>query len=432
MPNLRSVQRASNPEGARSSPETAYPQSESLAGVSGSTQGRDGEQLDPTGVLQAAAQWAATITGADGAAIAVGSASGMRCCASFGNAPVVSSPVSSTSGLSGICLQTSKLVQCDDTEMDTRVDAVACRKLDLRSVLVVPVLVDRSLRAMIEVFSSKPHAFDARHQQDLARVSDSLAALLAHPSSEPSISAVNLTAEENAPSTTVEGATKVANIPAFTIRHSFPSTVAAESGTATAPAEVRTGASAMAGSAEPLAPSSVTWRSLSPASKAAIVCAGLVFLLAVAGYLVSRHPTSSPVAVTAGAPTSLERSAQASTGAEITFDQTDLSVTAPVEARPAQGAEQRSQIIPGKLIRTVEPTYPTSARDSGIGGAVVLSAIVSRTGAVESVKFVRGPEPLAEAAMDAVRQWVYEPYRRKGEPIAVQTTIIVKFTPIKR
>jgi len=436
MANSPSEQQSSNPEGAMWFHESVFPPSENPAGVSESTRGQNGEQLDPKDVLQVAAELAAHVTGAHGAAIAVGDAAGMCCCASFGNAPAITAPLSQTSGLSGICLRTSELVQCDDTEADPRVDAVACRQLDLRSVLIVPVLVDSSLRALIEVFSSKPHAFDARHRQDLARMADSLATLLADRDSKPAAGVGSSTAEKTTPSTQVEAAAKAPDIAALTVPWGLapvpttpPAAVAAEPPIAPTPAQVMTGAETMAASAELAAPSSVTRRSVSFASKAGIVAVSVALLLAVVWYLVGRDHTSAPMAMNAGTSTSQEKTAQAPTGPEITFDQSALSVTAPLEGGPTQGPGQSSQLTPGKLIHRVEPTYPPSARDSGVGGSVVLIAIVSRTGAVENVKFVRGPEPLAEAAAEAVRQWVYEPYRRNGEPVAVQTTIIVKFTP---
>lgn len=444
MANSRSIQQSSNLEGAMLFPESVFPRSEKPAGVSGPRRGEDSEQLDPKGVLQVAAEWAANATGAHGAAIAVGDAAGMCCCASFGNAPIIRAPLSSTSGLSGICLRTSKLVQCDDTETDPRVDAVACRQLNLRSVLIVPVLVDSRLRALIEVFSSEPHAFDARHRQDLTRMADSLATLLADRDSKPAASVGISSAEKTAPSTQAEAAAKSADIPAPTVPRSLasakatpvpktsPAGGAAQPRIAPTAAQVRTGAKAMAASAEPVAPSSVTRPSFSPASKARIVAVSLIFLLAIVWYLVGRDHTPAPMAMNAGTSISQEKTAQAAAGPEITFDQSVLSVTAPLEGGPAQGTGQSSQLTPGKLVRRVEPTYPPSASESGIGGSVVLTAVVSRTGAVENVKFVRGPEALAEVAAEAVRQWVYEPYRRNGEPVAVQTTIIVKFTPPKR
>jgi len=427
MANSRSVQQSSNPQASMWSPESVFP--ENPTGVSKPTRAKNGGELDPKGVLQAAAQWAAGVTGAHGAAVAVGDTSGMCCCASFGNAPDIGANISG--GLSAICLRTSKLVQCDDTETDPRVDAVACRELELRSVLILPVLVDSSLRALIEVFSSKPHAFDARQRQDLTRMADSLAVLLADADSKPAANVGSATAEKPAhPSTEGEGAANVASEKATPVLKTSAAAVVPKLRIVRTAAQVRTDAKAMATSAELLPPLSVPpRRSFSSASKVGIVAVSVLLLLAVASYLIRRDHTS---ALNADLGISQEKTAQPSAGPEITFNESALSVIAPQEEGPAQGTGQTSQLTPGKLIRRVEPTYPTSARDSGTGGSVVLTAIVSRTGAVENVKSVRGPEPLSEAAAEAVRQWVYEPYRRNGEPVAVQTTIVVNFTPPKR
>jgi protein TonB len=58
---------------------------------------------------------------------------------------------------------------------------------------------------------------------------------------------------------------------------------------------------------------------------------------------------------------------------------------------------------------------------------VVLNAVVSEEGAVTDVKATHGPDSLAQAAIDAVRWWRYDPYVVNGQPVAVQTTIAVNF-----
>jgi GAF domain-containing protein len=126
--------------------------------------------------LQLAAEEAARITGADGAAIAIGNSSAMCCCASAGDAPDVGVLVGPDSGLSGVCLRTSELVQCDDTASDPRIDPQA--GMSFRSVLIVPVTVDGRLQAILEVVSSKPHAFNAHHHHELSRMAQGIATLL--------------------------------------------------------------------------------------------------------------------------------------------------------------------------------------------------------------------------------------------------------------
>ena len=43
------------------------------------------------------------------------------------------------------------------------------------------------------------------------------------------------------------------------------------------------------------------------------------------------------------------------------------------------------------------------------------------------MQFASGPAMLAQAAADAVKQWVYQPFLLNGQPVTVQTTAIVNF-----
>ncbi len=83
-------------------------------------------------------------------------------------------------------------------------------------------------------------------------------------------------------------------------------------------------------------------------------------------------------------------------------------------------------IMQARLIRKVDPVYPADARR--IEGNVVLRANISKAGDVESLKLISGHPILAPAAIDAVKQWKYRPYLLNGFPVAVETTITVKFT----
>ena len=58
---------------------------------------------------------------------------------------------------------------------------------------------------------------------------------------------------------------------------------------------------------------------------------------------------------------------------------------------------------------------------------MVLSALISKEGTVQDLQLVSGPASLAEAAMDAVRQWTYRPYLLNGQPRAVKTVVTVTF-----
>jgi protein TonB len=58
---------------------------------------------------------------------------------------------------------------------------------------------------------------------------------------------------------------------------------------------------------------------------------------------------------------------------------------------------------------------------------VVVSAVISRTGRIESLRVLSGPAMLQTAAMEAIRAARYQPYRLNGEPTEVETTITVNF-----
>ena len=85
-------------------------------------------------------------------------------------------------------------------------------------------------------------------------------------------------------------------------------------------------------------------------------------------------------------------------------------------------------VMAGSLMRQVAPIYPEAARAAGVQGAVVLHAVIDPEGRVDSLEVVSGPEILREAALKAVWYWRYRPYQLNGQPIAVDTTVKVKFS----
>jgi TonB family protein len=80
------------------------------------------------------------------------------------------------------------------------------------------------------------------------------------------------------------------------------------------------------------------------------------------------------------------------------------------------------------LVNKATPVYPELAKQAGISGPVTLSVVISREGAVQEIRVVSGPSLLAQAAIDAVRQWTYRPTLLNGEPVEVETTVNVNFT----
>ncbi|MBS1814218.1 MAG: energy transducer TonB [Acidobacteria bacterium] len=85
-------------------------------------------------------------------------------------------------------------------------------------------------------------------------------------------------------------------------------------------------------------------------------------------------------------------------------------------------------VIAGMNISRTTPVYPAIARAAHVGGTVELHALISKSGTIEGLSVVSGPEMLRAAAVDAVKTWRYRPYLLNGEPVDVETTITVHFT----
>jgi protein TonB len=82
----------------------------------------------------------------------------------------------------------------------------------------------------------------------------------------------------------------------------------------------------------------------------------------------------------------------------------------------------------GDLIYQVKPEYPALARSARIQGSVVLQAVISRQGTIESLRVLAGHPLLVRAAIAAVIQWRYRAYVLNNEPVEVETQITVNFS----
>lgn len=80
-----------------------------------------------------------------------------------------------------------------------------------------------------------------------------------------------------------------------------------------------------------------------------------------------------------------------------------------------------------KLINSIAPIYPPTARSSGVQGDVVVDTTIDRTGKVVKMHVVSGPLMLRESALDSLKRWKYEPSSLNGEPVEVQMQITIKF-----
>ena len=81
-----------------------------------------------------------------------------------------------------------------------------------------------------------------------------------------------------------------------------------------------------------------------------------------------------------------------------------------------------------KVVKRVEPQYPEDYRKARISGIVIVEAMISEQGAVENVRLLKSRAPeLDAAAMDAVKQWTFEPATSDGKPVPVIFNLTVNF-----
>lgn len=94
---------------------------------------------------------------------------------------------------------------------------------------------------------------------------------------------------------------------------------------------------------------------------------------------------------------------------------------------PAFGEYVYVEELPEALYK-VAPTYPEDARRAGIDGTVLVQALIGKDGHVKDTRVTKSIPILDEAAVQAVRQWVFVPAKLKGKPVAVWVGAPVKFS----
>ena len=81
-----------------------------------------------------------------------------------------------------------------------------------------------------------------------------------------------------------------------------------------------------------------------------------------------------------------------------------------------------------KLAIQSTPVYPPLAKQARVSGTVELSAVIGKDGHVMNLSVIKGHPLLVQSALDAVKDWVYQPTLLNGQPVEVSTTIDVNFT----
>jgi len=411
-------------------------------------------------------------SGATGAALAIrGYDDAVICRARFGEtAPSLGSRLNTKFGISGECLRTGRLLCCDDTELDPRVDAQACRALGVRSIVAVPLSVQGAVSGILEVFSTSPRAFSGSDIEKLKRLahfaiaamwypadgSNALPAPVACPetanavsslTSEPSLGEESLP-KEGYPNTETQPTRNfvkslywvigggVAAIILLSLAvlnweqrsNESPSPRRAEVQTAETQSLNRpelTTADTREDRGE-LDTSGASARFGRPSRKHSSM-AKVDSRIDQQNDVTIIHFTASKTAVSQNG-SDIENAPPPTVDVlppakESTFISSVLSIPASLPAPPLrfQG------IKPGRLEHRVEPIYPPQARMARVDGPVRLQATVGTDGKVQEVRIISGNPLLVQAAVDAVRQWRYKPYELNNRPVVVETNIVVNF-----
>jgi len=395
--------------------------------------------------LQALADEILLLSGGDGIAIGLAENGELRCRAASGIAPPLGTRIDARSGLTGACLNTGTLLRCDDSEQDARVDRQVCRALGIRAMVCVPVSAGQEVVGIFEIFSCRPNAF---HKLDSA--------------------ALHGKAQEIANCFTAEEALARA-----AVAH------ATELGTAGDLARSWTPAPPLAHRPARLRLSSRAWQAVLGALVLALGFFLVLRAIRASGPAASAWITPQPAsAATSGlelpsavtrrldqprTPQSRARPRSATAEQKLNAPRASIVVASghasPSEAPPqippspllaaeSPSSDALSKLVgslPGvqpslpqsvrvssgvpqpMLVHRVEPAYPALAKQSGIEGAVVLEALVTKNGQVTGLRVTSGNSLLAASALRAVSQWRYRPSRLNGEPIEVPVKITLKF-----
>lgn len=132
-------------------------------------------------------------------------------------------------------------------------------------------------------------------------------------------------------------------------------------------------------------------------------------------------PPASPGVVSGGVPWS------GLGGSTLGLPATPTLAPPPPPPDPARPRRVGGDIRAPRKLHHVAPIYPAIAAQARVGGTVILDATISESGEVVNVRVLRSVPLLDAAAIDAVRQWRYDPPRLNGAPVSVLLTVTLQF-----
>lgn len=113
-----------------------------------------------------------------------------------------------------------------------------------------------------------------------------------------------------------------------------------------------------------------------------------------------------------------------------------MSFIAPVNAHTARVTDKTptgvykigGDVLPPQVLNKVEPQYTKAAKNKKIQGTTVLFVVINTDGQAQDIRVTKSLDAgLDQKAIEAVRQWSFEPATKDGEPVAVQATIEIHF-----
>ena len=414
-------------------------------------------------VLKALAEAAQDLTLASGTALAMQRDGQIVCVGRSGEtAPALGARLSIDSGISGECLRTGKMLRCDDTEKDQRVDPEVCRKMRLRSIAVVPLFGRHGTIGLLEAFSTRSFAFAEEHMDYLARLAELaeaaqsrlcsamvaeverpegqwlLVAFLSSLLSKGNSVALLLREKLQRRYWTVAAVVALLLVSVFAwtvwrnpLRDAVPSQQLVEADKRHRPTSASGLKTGRAWKPNPTRPHNGSGGSpdlqQSVKAEAADAPSGAQtpsgsFTKAAKSLMAADTVKRAAMTDSDMGPTEAPQLSASNLDSPKIGTLLSVPVTLPKFATPiSQGVSE------GVLEHQVTPTYPRQALPLRLEGPVVLDATVSESGRLENVKVVSGHSLLARAAIDAVSQWRYRPYLLNGKPVRMQTKITVNF-----
>ncbi|HXW90834.1 MAG TPA: TonB family protein [Terriglobales bacterium] len=337
------------------------------------------------------------------------------------------------SKLSAACFESKECQRCDDAHQDSRVDGELCRRLGIRSILLIPIMRGQELIGILEVLSPLPHAFSDHEAGVLSMFLQQIVDKL-----------------------------------------EWTKRIQASGGNLDLAMQPRKGGR------EPVAQASTPDHNGGAGEikvrdfSSNILLVSLVLLATTLGWMLDRsewharhaaktHPRVSQAQVGTPAPrVSSNAAAGTNPYADLTLDSHatdgdeangDLKVfrdgkeifrmpagTSPLpegiggEIQPATEKEVTRApltisplVAEQHIVNRVEPVYPQAARMGGTQGSVVLDVWVGREGAVYKLAPISGNPQLVAAASAAVRQWRFRPLVHEGQAEDFRTRVTVNF-----